>query len=59
MWPNNVTKKDLRIDYYRGSGAGGQNRNKRDTACRIVHIPTGITTQAQEHRTQEQNRAAA
>lgn len=58
-WPFEITKKDLRIDFYRGSGNGGQNRNKRDTACRITHIPTNTVTQAQEHRTQEQNKKAA
>lgn len=58
-WPNNVTEKDLRIDTYRGTGAGGQNKNKRDTAVRIVHIPTGITTQAEEQRTQGQNKKIA
>ena len=59
MWPQDVTKKDLRIDHYRGSGAGGQNRNKRDTACRITHIPTGISSTAEEYRTQGKNKEAA
>lgn len=58
-WPNDVRRSDLRIDYYRGSGAGGQNRNKRDTACRITHIPTGLAATAEEHRTQGRNRKAA
>lgn len=58
-WPENVRKTDLRIDYYRGSGKGGQNRNKRDTACRITHIPTGEVATAEEHKTQGQNRKAA
>jgi protein subunit release factor A len=58
-WPKQVTKKDLRIDYYRGTGAGGQNKNKRDTACRITHIPTGIACAAEEHRTQGKNKQAA
>ena len=43
----------------RGSGAGGQNRNKRDTACRITHIPTGLSARAEEERYQPQNRALA
>jgi len=59
MWPHDVRKSDLRIDYYRGSGKGGQNRNKRDTACRITHIPTGKASSAEEYNSQAQNRAAA
>lgn len=58
-WPRDVRKSDLRIDYYRGSGPGGQNKNKRDTACRITHLPTGIAAVAEEYRTQGQNRVAA
>ena len=58
-WPNEVTKEQLEVSFYRGSGPGGQNKNKRDTACRIKHVPTGITTQAQEHRTQNQNKLLA
>ena len=58
-WPSDVRKSDLRVDYYRGSGPGGQNKNKRDTACRITHLPTGIATTAEEHRTQGLNRVAA
>lgn len=58
-WPNSVRKADLKITYYRGSGPGGQNKNKRDTACRMKHLPTGITVTAQEMRTQGQNRKIA
>ena len=58
-WPETVRKEDLRIDFYRGSGKGGQNRNKRDTACRITHIPTGIATTCEEQRTQGQNKKIA
>lgn len=58
-WPLEVTKKDLEITYFRGPGPGGQKRNKTSNACRIKHIPTGHTTQAVEHRSQEQNRLAA
>jgi protein subunit release factor B len=54
-----VTKKDLDITFFRGSGNGGQNRNKRDTACRIVHRASGAVATAQEHRTQLQNKRAA
>ena len=58
-WPNNVNKKDLKVEFMRGSGKGGQNRNKRDTACRITHIPTGISVRAEEGRTQSINRDLA
>lgn len=58
-WPFSVTKKDLKIQYYRGTGPGGQHRNKTDTACRITHIPTGITTQSQQFKSQTQNRKEA
>jgi len=59
MWPENVSKKDVKVQYYRGSGSGGQNRNKRDTACRMTHIPTGIAATAEEHKTQRGNWKAA
>ena len=58
-WPQTVRKEDLRIDFYRGSGAGGQNRNKRDTACRMTHVPTGIAVTCEEQRTQGQNKKIA
>ncbi len=58
-WPENVRKSDLRIEYYRGSGKGGQHRNKRDTACRITHKETGTSACSEEHKSQEQNRRAA
>lgn len=59
MWPNTVTKSDLRIEYYRGSGPGGQHRNKTNSACRITHIPTGISAQAEDNRCQHKNRRLA
>ena len=59
MWPKTVRKSDIRIDYYRGSGAGGQNRNKRDTACRMTHLPTGIAVTAEDERTQGRNKVLA
>jgi peptide chain release factor 1 len=58
-WPETVRKDDLRIDYYRGSGKGGQHRNKTDSACRITHLPTGIVAQSEEERSQPRNRKAA
>jgi protein subunit release factor B len=54
-----VTKKDLRFDYFRSGGKGGQNQNKRDTGVRITHPESGAVGESREERSQLQNKKRA
>lgn len=54
-----VTRDDLKITQFRAGGPGGQNQNKRDTACRIEHPDSGAVVESRTHRTFDANRKAA
>ena len=51
--------KDIRLDFMRAQGPGGQHVNKTDSACRATHVPTGINAVSQEYREQPKNKEAA
>ncbi|MDD5618604.1 MAG: peptide chain release factor-like protein [Candidatus Omnitrophica bacterium] len=54
-----LREKDIKIEYYKSSGPGGQHKNKRFTAVKVVHLPTGIFSLAAEQRSQAQNKKIA
>ena len=54
-----ITKKDLRIEWFSGSGSGGQHRNRHKNCCRLTHIETGVTTQGTDHKERRANQRDA
>ena len=54
-----LTRKDFRLDWYSGTGAGGQHRNKHQNCCRITHIETGTVGQCSDHKDRPTNQKVA
>ena len=54
-----IPERDLTVEFVRGSGPGGQHRNRRETGVRLTHLPTGIVVLATERRSQAENRRIA
>jgi len=58
-WPHDVRRRDLKIDWYSGTGGGGQHRNKHQNCCRMTHLPTGLMATGQTERSRTQNQKQA
>jgi protein subunit release factor A len=56
---SSFTAEEIRVETFKASGPGGQHKNKRETAVRVRHLPSGITALATEHRSQARNKALA
>lgn len=54
-----ITRKDFRVDYFKGSGKGGQKRNKTENCCRITHIESGAVGKSEDGRSKDHNKKTA